>query len=65
MKLSKIIADVNYFTYKVSKNNFTHNDNIGDIFYIENGEEYFIKFDGVLKFDREKFEGKESLFEFI
>ncbi|MEI7475490.1 MAG: CRISPR-associated helicase Cas3' [bacterium] len=65
VKLSKIIADVNYFTYKVSKNNFTHNDNIGDIFYIENGEEYFIKFDGVLKFDREKFEGKESLFEFI
>lgn len=51
VKLSMITSKLNYFIYKVSKNDFSYEDRIGDMYYIEDGEKYFV--DG--KFDRENF----------
>ncbi|MEL5899228.1 CRISPR-associated helicase Cas3' [Clostridium sporogenes] len=51
VKLSCATANLNYFIYQVSNNDFTYSDRIGDIYYIEDGEKYFTEG----KFDREKF----------
>ena len=52
VKLSRANSNLNYFIYKVKTNNFTYEKNIGDLYYISDGEKYF--HDG--KFDREKFD---------
>ncbi|MFI3209427.1 MAG: CRISPR-associated helicase Cas3' [Peptostreptococcaceae bacterium] len=51
IKLSEIMEKVDYFTYKL--NNFTnsYSDQIGNLFYIEDGDKYFTNG----KFDRSKF----------
>lgn len=42
IELSEIKSKLNYFIYKIRKNsNITYNDRIGELYYIENGEEYF------------------------
>lgn len=51
VKLSEVTANLNYFIYQVKNNDFTYEDRIGDIYYIEDGEKYFEEG----KFDREKF----------
>lgn len=51
VRLSQVQAKLYYFIYKVANNNFTYQECIGDIYYIEDGDKYFT--DG--KFDREKF----------
>ncbi|SET30162.1 CRISPR-associated helicase, Cas3 family [Natronincola peptidivorans] len=51
IKLSRVIANLNHFIYKVQKKDFTYEESIGDIYYIADGERYFV--DG--KFDRENF----------
>lgn len=51
VKLSEVTANLNYFIYQVESNDFTYEDRIGDIYYIEDGEKYFEEG----KFDREKF----------
>ena len=53
VKLSKVVSYMNYFIYKVKKCNFNYTEYIGEIFYIEDGEEFFTNG----KFDRKKFEG--------
>ncbi|KGN02066.1 CRISPR-associated protein Cas3 [Clostridium novyi A str. 4570] len=52
VKLSKVVSYMNYFIYKVKKCNFNYTEYIGEIFYIEDGEEFFTNG----KFDRKKFE---------
>jgi CRISPR-associated endonuclease/helicase Cas3 len=57
VKLSRATTRVNYFIYKVYKDGFSYQEKIGDISYIENGIEYFIRqTDGKMKFDRSKFD---------
>ncbi|MGO0904760.1 CRISPR-associated helicase Cas3' [Clostridioides difficile] len=51
IKMSDIMEKLDYFTYKLRKFDNSFNDCIGDIFYIDDGEQYFT--DG--KFDRSKF----------
>ncbi|MCC0702118.1 CRISPR-associated helicase Cas3' [Clostridioides sp. ES-S-0049-02] len=51
VKMSDIMEKLDYFTYKLRKFDNSFNDYIGDIFYIDDGEQYFT--DG--KFDRSKF----------
>ncbi|WP_392486913.1 CRISPR-associated helicase Cas3' [Haloimpatiens sp. FM7315] len=51
IKLSEITSKLNYFIYKVNSNDFAYNDRIGDIYFIEDGEKYFVSG----KFDRENF----------
>lgn len=51
VKMSDIMEKLDYFTYKLLKFDNSFNDCIGDIFYIDDGEQYFT--DG--KFDRSKF----------
>ncbi|GAA0725851.1 CRISPR-associated helicase/endonuclease Cas3 [Clostridium malenominatum] len=51
VKLSEISSKLNYFLYKINKNDFTYEDRIGDIYYIPNGENYFLNG----KFNRENF----------
>ncbi|MBV7273831.1 CRISPR-associated helicase Cas3' [Clostridiaceae bacterium UIB06] len=52
VKLSKVRSDMNNFIYKIKWNeNFTYNDRIGELYYIEDGDKYFK--DG--KLDKEKF----------
>lgn len=51
VELSNIAAKLNYFIYQVKKDDFTYEDRIGDIYYIEDGEKYFEEG----KFDRKKF----------
>lgn len=42
IELSEIKSKLNYFIYKIRKDsNITYNDRIGELYYIENGEEYF------------------------
>lgn len=50
IKLSLIMAKVNNFVYQCKYTGFSDNGKIGNIYYIDNGEEYFE--DG--KFDRSK-----------
>lgn len=53
VRLSKTISRMNNFIYEIKwSNNFTYNDRIGDLYYIEDGDSYFK--DG--KIDKEKFE---------
>ncbi|MGL5962848.1 MAG: CRISPR-associated helicase Cas3' [Fusobacteriaceae bacterium] len=65
IKLSSVMEKMNYFIYKVRTFNKSYTENIGSIFYIENAENYFVKFAGKLKFNREEFEGEKSVYEFI
>lgn len=52
VKLSRVRADMNNFIYEVKWNeNFTYNDRIGELYFIEDGDKYLK--DG--KFDRDKF----------
>lgn len=52
VKLSRATADLNHFIYKVTKSDFTYQERIGDIYYIDDGEKYFTEG----KFDRKKFD---------
>lgn len=58
--LSYVMEKVDFFTYKLRKFTNCYSDCIGDIFYIEDGNQYFT--DG--KFDRSKF-GEEVNHEFL
>lgn len=52
VKLSEVRSKMNYFIYEIKKNdNFTYNDRIGELYFIEDGDKYFN--DG--KLDKEKF----------
>ncbi|EJO5347119.1 CRISPR-associated helicase Cas3' [Clostridium botulinum] len=51
IELSKVAANLNYFIYQVKSNDFTYEDRIGDIYYIQEGDKYFVED----KFDRENF----------
>lgn len=58
-ELSKITAQMTYFIYQINKGtDFQYNDRIGDIYYIEDGEQYFANG----KLDREKLENKLGRF---
>lgn len=60
VKLSQIKSKINYFTYEIKwKLDFTYNDRIGDIYYIEDGDKYFENG----KLDRDKF--KKGIGDFI
>ncbi|MCQ8213453.1 CRISPR-associated helicase Cas3' [Cetobacterium somerae] len=65
VKLSNLMEKMDYFIYKVKTLNKSYSDNIGNIFYIENTTDYFIEFNGKMKFNREKFEGEKSFIEFL
>ncbi|SHK79409.1 CRISPR-associated endonuclease/helicase Cas3 [Clostridium cavendishii DSM 21758] len=56
VRLSEINEKVDYFTYKVRRFEKSYNDSIGEIFYIEDSEQYFNEG----KFDRKKFEEKDG-----
>lgn len=56
VKLSNINEKVNYFTYKVNRFEHCYTESLGDIFYIEDSDQYFNEG----KFDREKFNNRES-----
>ena len=59
VKLFEIRTRMNHFLYQVNKwKEFYSDDRIGDIFYIEQGEEYFEN--GV--FQRNRFENQFGLF---
>lgn len=52
VKLSRVRANMNNFIYEIKWNeNFTYNDRIGELYFIEDGDKYFKD----SKFDREKF----------
>lgn len=56
VKLSEVKAKMNYFIYRIrTKDSFNYNDRIGELLYIEDGNEYFDE-DG--KLNKEKFESK-------
>lgn len=57
IEISQINKALSYFMYSVRKLNQTYNDLIGDIYYYENGEDFFTE-DG--KFDRVSFEGEHD-----
>lgn len=50
IKLNEIRCKLNYFIYQVKKSNVPYNDKIGELFYIEDGENYFVNG----KVDKEK-----------
>lgn len=52
VKLSEITSKLNYFIYKVRKNDFSYEDRIGGLYYISDGEKYFKNG----KFNRENFD---------
>lgn len=56
VKLSRILAKLDYFTYKVNKMNVSYCDMLGNIYYIDDGEKYFTEG----KFDRELFNNNEK-----
>lgn len=41
VELSKVRCKMNYFMYRVKKNEIPYNDILGDIYYLEDGEKYF------------------------
>jgi CRISPR-associated endonuclease/helicase Cas3 len=41
VKLSQIVSKMSNFIYRIKKSDFIYNDRIGEIYYIENGEDYF------------------------
>lgn len=52
VKLSKVKSEMNNFIYEIKWNeNFTYNDRIGELYFIEDGDKYFKNG----KLDREKF----------
>lgn len=62
IKLSKIMSQVNYFTYETYKKpTKSYNDELGHILYFENGEDYFTNG----KFDPELLLGGENNYEFL
>lgn len=56
VRLSRVLAKLDYFTYKVNRLIVSYNDILGNIYYIAHGEEYFNEG----KFDRELFNGDEK-----
>lgn len=55
VELSKITSKMSYFIYQIKRNyNLIYNDRIGEIFYIENGGQYFKNG----KLDRKKVQGE-------
>lgn len=60
VKLSQVRGKMNNFIYEIRwYEDFTYNDRIGDLYYIENGEKYFTNG----KLDKEKF--KKGIGDFI
>ena len=60
VKLSQVRSKMNNFIYEIRwKCDFTYNDRIGDLYYIENGDKYFTNG----KLDKEKF--KKGIGDFI
>ena len=60
VKLRNIRSKMNGFIYQLSENaHFQEDEQIGDIYYIENGENYFDE-NGILK--RERFQDGTDLF---
>lgn len=55
IRLSEVTSQMAYFIYKLNHNNFIFNGQVGDLYYIDDGEKYFV--DG--KFDRGKFSSTE------
>lgn len=62
IELSKINKELSYFTYSVRKMTQNYNDQIGDIYYFDNGLDFLTE-DG--KFDREKFKDAKVDYEFL
>lgn len=59
IQLSEISSKLNLFIYQIKKNsNIVYSDRIGEIYCMENGEEFFV--DGRL--DKKKLEGEGALF---
>ena len=59
VQLSEISSKLNLFIYQIKKNsNITYNDRVGEIYYMENGEDFFV--DGRL--DKKKLEEEGGLF---
>lgn len=59
VQLSEISSKLNLFIYQIKKNsNITYTDRVGEIYYMENGEDFFV--DGRL--DKKKLEEKGGLF---
>lgn len=59
VELSEVKSKMNYFIYQINKNyDLLYNDEIGDLFYIENGEKYF---DGE-KLNKDKFKKEVGMF---
>lgn len=55
VELSKVTSQMNYFIYQIKQNyNLIYNDKVGEIFYIEEGEQYFDNG----KLNREKIQGE-------
>lgn len=59
VKLSEITSKMNYFIYQIKRNpDLCYHDKIGEIFYIEEGEKYFVEG----KIDRKKLQGEVGKF---
>lgn len=58
VKLSEVTATMNYFIYQVKKIDCSYTEQIGELFYIEEGEEYIENG----KLNREKVEGQVTEF---
>lgn len=56
VKISRTLAKLDYFTYKVNRMTVSYNDILGNIYYIKDGEKYFTNG----KFDRELFNENEK-----
>lgn len=55
VELSKVTGQMNYFIYQIKRNyNLIYNDKVGEIFYIEEAEQYFVNG----KLNREKLQGE-------
>lgn len=55
VELSQVTSKMNYFLYEIKKNtDLMYDDKVGEIFYIENAEKYFING----KLNREKIQGE-------
>lgn len=54
--LSNATSKMSYFIYKLNNNDFVYNDQVGDLYYIDDGEKYFK--DG--KFNRDMLTGEEA-----
>lgn len=61
IELSKINKELSYFCYSARKISRNYNEIIGDVYYFDDGEQFFTA-EG--KFDRTKFEGKHEKVEY-